>query len=114
RVVGCTDGVATGDRPLTVGSSLPGFHVVACVPGRELALQGGHRFSTYSLTFRLETVGPDRSLLRAETRAVFPGAAGAVYRLLVIRSGGHAIVTRRILSTVRRAAERRPTPLGTN
>ncbi|MFF1509300.1 hypothetical protein [Streptomyces sp. NPDC058326] len=90
-----------GARPIAEGSEFPGFRVAAVVPGRELALRGGHRFSSYSLVFRIEELTEGRCRLRAETRAVFPGAAGWVYRLLVIRSGGHALGMRRMLAGYR-------------
>ncbi|MET9675055.1 hypothetical protein ABZY68_18445 [Streptomyces sp. NPDC006482] len=91
-----------GPRPLAEGSEYPGFRAVRVVPGRELALEGRHRFSTYSLVFRLDELGDGRSRLTAETRAVFPGAAGRAYRLLVIGSGGHAFGMRRLLAGYRR------------
>ncbi|RSS51290.1 hypothetical protein [Streptomyces sp. WAC01280] len=95
---------AGGPRPLAEGSAFPGFRVAGFVPGRELALRGRHRFSTYSLVFRIEDLGDGRSRLRAETRAAFPGAAGRVYRLLVISSGGHVFGMRRLLASCSRAA----------
>jgi hypothetical protein len=108
RAVGSADRTASGPRPLAEGSTLPGFRVVTAVPGRELVLQGRHRFSSYALTFRLEPVGADRSRLRAESRAAFPGWAGAAYRLLLLRTGGHVVLTRRLLAGIRRRAERSP------
>ncbi|MGW5866479.1 hypothetical protein ACWFRJ_30325 [Streptomyces sp. NPDC055239] len=102
RLVGAVDRTAAGPRPLAEGSTLPGFRVAAAVPGRELVLTGRHRFSSYALIFRLEHVGPGRSRLRAESRAVFPGPAGGVYRLLVIGTGGHAVGMRRLLAAIRR------------
>jgi hypothetical protein len=42
--------------------------------------------------------------LRAETRARFPGPFGALYRLLVVSSGAHALLTRRLLEGVRHRA----------
>ncbi|WP_435969560.1 hypothetical protein [Streptomyces sp. Qhu_M48] len=101
RVRGVPRGHA-GVRPLAEGSEYPGFRVVRVLPGRELALEGRHRFSTYSLVFRIQELTDGRCRLRAETRAVFPGAAGWVYRLLVIRSGGHALGMRRMLDGYRR------------
>ncbi|MFE7273133.1 hypothetical protein [Streptomyces sp. NPDC057623] len=80
----------------------PGFHVVTSVPGRELALAGSHRFSTYVLVFRLEEAGADRTRVEAESRAAFPGATGRLYRLLVIGTRGHAWAVRRM---VRKAGE---------
>jgi hypothetical protein len=105
RVVGCADRTASGPRPLGVGSTFPGFRVAAAVPGRELVLEGRHRFSSYALIFHLDEVGPGRSRLRAESRAEFPGAAGRLYRLLVISTGGHVLGVRRLLSAVRRRSE---------
>ncbi|MFJ8363317.1 hypothetical protein [Streptomyces sp. NPDC093984] len=102
RLVGCADRAASGPRPLAEGSTLPGFRVVSVVPGRELVLCGRHRFSSYALIFRLEPAGPGRSRLRAETRALFPGLAGGLYRRLVIGTGGHAAGMRRLLSAIRR------------
>jgi len=105
RAVGCADTQASGPRPLATGSTIPGFHVTAAAPGRELLLEGSHRFSTYALGFRLDPLGPDRTRLRAETRAAFPGATGGLYRLLVIRTGGHVVGVRRLLGAVRRRAQ---------
>lgn len=105
RLVGAEDRAASGPRPLAAGSTLPGFRVATAVPGRELVLTGRHRFSSYALTFRLEETGAGRSLLRAESRAVFPGPAGGVYRALVIGTGGHVVGMRRLLRAVRRRAE---------
>lgn len=107
RAVGCTDRTASGPRPLAVGSTLPGFHVTAAVPGTELVLEGRHRFSAYALIFRLAPDGADGSRLVAETRATFPGFAGGIYRLLVIGSRGHGVAVRRMLSTVKRRSEPR-------
>ncbi|PZH10121.1 hypothetical protein C1I97_14075 [Streptomyces sp. NTH33] len=102
RLVGCADRAASGPRPLAEGSAVPGFRVVAAVPGRELVLVGRHRFSSYALVFRLEPAGPGRSRLRAQTRAAFPGAAGGLYRRLVIGTGGHAAGMRRLLAAIGR------------
>ena len=104
RLVGCRDNGSTGPRPLAEGSTTPGFRVVRVLPGAELVLDGRHRFSSYALTFCLEAAGRDRSRLRAETRAAFPGRAGALYRLLVIGTRGHVVAVRRLLSAVDRAS----------
>jgi hypothetical protein len=106
RLLGCEDSAPAGPRPLAVGSAIPGFHVAAAEPRSELALVGRHRFSRYALTFRLDDLGPDRTRLRAETRAEFPGLHGAAYRALVIGTRGHVLVTRRLLDAVKRRAER--------
>jgi hypothetical protein len=105
RAVGCVSHTASGPRPLAEGSTVPGFRIAAAVPGAELVLEGRHRFSEYALTFRLDNIGADRTRLRAETRAVFPGVAGGVYRLLVIGTGGHVVAVRRMLSTIKRRSE---------
>jgi hypothetical protein len=105
RLVGCADTEASGPRPLETGSAVTGFHVENAEPRRELALAGSHRFSNYALIFRLE----DRSggiLLRAETRAEFPGIKGSAYRALVIGTRVHVLATRRLLAAVKRLAER--------
>ncbi|MGW7728362.1 hypothetical protein ACWGJ6_34260 [Streptomyces canus] len=105
RLVGVVDRTASGPRPLAEGSAFPGFRVADAIPGQELVLVGRHHFSTYALVFRLEETSPGRTRLQAETRARFPGPGGALYRLLVISSGAHALLTGRLLATVRRRAE---------
>jgi hypothetical protein len=103
RLVGCRDRRPLGPRPLTAGSAVPGFRVAAADPPARLVLDGVHRFSVYTLTFRLL---PDAAgtRLEAHTDATFPGALGAVYRLLVIGSGFHKVATRSIVARVRRRA----------
>ncbi|MDQ0579737.1 hypothetical protein [Streptomyces rishiriensis] len=107
RLVGATDRTASGPGPLVEGATLHGFRVAEALAGRELVLVGGHRFSSYALVFRLTETGPGRTRLCAETRAAFPGRAGALYRGLVVGTGGHGVVVRRMLASVRRRAERR-------
>jgi hypothetical protein len=102
RLVGCADRTASGPRPLAEGSTVPGFRVIVADPGRQLVLAGRHRFSSYTLAFRLDPAGPGRSRLRAETRAAFPGPSGRLYRRLVIGTGGHAAGMRRLLSAIGR------------
>jgi hypothetical protein len=106
RLLGCADNAASGPRPLATGSVLPGFHVETAERPRELALSGRHRFSDYALIFRLDEQGEGRTVLRAETRAAFPGLKGRVYRAMVIGTRMHVLVTRRILDATRRSAER--------
>jgi len=105
RIVGCTDQAVSGPRPLAEGSTMPGFRVTLAIPESGLRLEGGHRFSSYAFIFRLEPIGPNQSLLRAESRADFPGLAGGVYRLLVVGTGGHAIAVRRFLAGIKRRVE---------
>lgn len=105
RLLGCADIKASGPRPLAPSSVFPGFHVEAAERPSELVLVGRHRFSDYALAFRIES-HEDRSTLHAETRAAFPGLKGAAYKTLVIRTRGHVLVTRRLLSAVKARAER--------
>ncbi len=105
RLLGCEDVEPSGPRPLAEGSALPGFHVAAADAPTELALAGSHRFSNYALIFRLDEISPQRSRLRAETRAEFPGLKGAVYRTLVIGTRLHVLATRRIIVAARRRVE---------
>jgi hypothetical protein len=104
-LLGCEERRA-GGSPGELGSTVPGFRVARSVPPRELALRGRHRFSEYSLVFRVDDLGGGRSRVRAETRAEFPGRAGAVYRALVIGTRGHRVAVRRILRAVARRAAR--------
>jgi hypothetical protein len=87
------------------GETLAGFRVARSDPPRRLALEGRHRFSRYRLTFEIEPGGAG-SRVRAVTHAEFPGLRGALYRAAVVGSGGHRIVTRRILKSIARRAER--------
>lgn len=106
RLLGCEDVSTSGPRPLALGSAFPGFHVETAEAPRKIVLAGSHRFSDYALIFRLEELDDDRTRLRAETRAFFPGFKGGVYRTLVIGTRGHVLVTRRLLGTIKRRAER--------
>ncbi|MSO40826.1 MAG: hypothetical protein EXQ70_02830 [Solirubrobacterales bacterium] len=105
RSLGCAQ--TESDGPIgEIGSTRPGFIVARVVAPAVLALEGRHRFSRYGLVFRLETTRDKRTLLRAETRAEFPGIKGRAYRALVIGTRGHVLVVNRILRAVRRRAER--------
>jgi hypothetical protein len=105
RLLGCADLEPSGPRPLAAGSVFPGFHVERAEPARELDLRGRHRFSDYALIFRLDELDGDRTRLRAETRAAFPGFKGRTYRALVIGTRMHVLVTRRVLAAAQRRAE---------
>lgn len=106
RLLACEDTEPSGPGPLAQGSAFPGFHVETAEPPDKLALAGRHRFSTYLLRFRLEDAGAGRTRLTAETRAVFPGLKGGIYRALVIGTRMHVVVTRRLLTAAKRRAER--------
>jgi hypothetical protein len=89
---------------VAVGDTIPGFAVEEVRAARHLALAGHHRFARYELTFELEAVAPERTRLAAVTHAEFPGVRGRIYRALVIGSGGHRVVARRLLRRVRSRA----------
>lgn len=101
RALGCDPDAATATFDGSVGQAVPGFRVAAAEPERRLELRGRHRFSRYSLTFVL-----DGDRLSAQTHAIFPGLHGRLYRLAVIGTRGHRVVTRRLLAQVARRAAR--------
>lgn len=76
-----------------------GFTLEEATPPRRLALKGRHLFAVYRLVYELDPEA-DGVRLRALTFAAFPGLRGKVYRALVIGSGGHRIVVRRMLRRV--------------
>jgi hypothetical protein len=98
RILGCDPAEATAELTGRPGESVPGFRVEDADPGRRLVLRGRHRFSSYELTFVL-----DGDRLRAQTRAAFPGVLGKLYRAAVIGTGGHRLITRRLLRQIARA-----------
>lgn len=104
-LLGCEPSAPSGPRPLAEGSAIPGFSVARAEAGSELALAGRHRYSEYALVFRLEG-GDGATRLRAETRAVFPGASGRLYRAGVIGTRTHILMTMRLLNAVKQRAER--------
>lgn len=89
---------ATSTFDGNAGDAVPGFRVAKSEPGHSLTLRGHHRFSHYQLSFLI-----DDSRLRAQSYGTFPGPHGLLYRNAVIGSGGHRIITRRLL---RQIAER--------
>jgi hypothetical protein len=99
RLLGCAEPDADFPRAIV------GFRVARLERPAVISLQGEHRFSSYSLWFLVEP-GPESTILRAETRALFPGPAGRVYRALVIGTGGHIVIVRRMLTAIKRRAER--------
>jgi hypothetical protein len=101
RVLGCDPARGTAEFAGRPGDAVPGFRVAEAEPGRRLVLRGRHRFSDYSLTFEL-----DGQEVRAVSRGRFPGVLGRLYRAAVIGSGGHRLITRRMLRRIARAAWR--------
>jgi hypothetical protein len=102
RLLGTRPRRAAGD-PLVEGSTIPGFAVVRAVRPTRLTLAGRHRFARYELTFHLEPDG-DTTLVRAESRAEFPGPAGRLYERAVVGSRGHIVAVRRMLARIAREA----------
>lgn len=103
RTVGA---VLLGARPstfsgelLTTGSTIPGFAVVRVRAPELLVLQGAHRFSRYTLVFRLDS-RQGGTTISAVTAARFPGLHGKLYRALVIGSGLHRRAVRRLLHRI--------------
>jgi hypothetical protein len=84
------------DDPTTVPF---GFSLEEARPPQLLALRGRHLFAAYRLVFELDPEH-DGVRLRALTFAAFPGVHGRAYRALVIGSGAHRIVVRRMLKRV--------------
>lgn len=106
-ILGCSDRKSTG-RLGTVGATIPGFRVTASDPPTMLRLDGRHRFSRYALTFTVEPRGPLRSRVFAESRAIFPGRLGTVYRILVLGSRGHVVAVNGLLRHIKQIAEEGP------
>ena len=104
-LLGTADRRAHGD-PAEPGSTITGFRIARADSPVELVLEGEHRFSRYALIFHLEALPGQRARVRAETRAAFPGLHGRAYRALVIGTGGHVLVVKRLLRAVRARAER--------
>ncbi len=105
-LLGCVHRGTSYTVPPVEGQEANGFRVESVRPPTRLVLEGRHRFAMYRLSFFIEPLAEGRSHLRARTDALFPGFLGAVYRALVIGTGGHEIVVRRMLAGVARRAER--------
>jgi hypothetical protein len=86
--------------PADPSSTPTGFTLDTATPPERLSLKGRHPFSRYELVFELDEDGPDRTILRAQTWAEFPGFHGRIYKALVIGSGGHKVVVRRLLRRI--------------
>ncbi|MFQ6394209.1 hypothetical protein ACLMAJ_12185 [Nocardia sp. KC 131] len=81
-----------------------GFVLDAAEPPARLALSGRHWFARYALIFELDDEGPSRTRVRARSWGEFPGLHGKIYRALVIGSGGHQVIVRRMLRQIEAAA----------
>lgn len=107
RALGSSELRASGPRPLSPGSTLPGFRVATADEPRALTLDGSHRFARHEMIFDLSDLEEGRTELAVVTRAEFPGPIGSLYRTMVIGTGGHVIATRRLLRSIGREAEAR-------
>ena len=105
RFLECREQGSEREFEATPEETLAGFRVASADPPRRLALEGRHRFSRYGLTFEIEPAR-EGSRVRAVTHAEFPGLRGRLYRAAVVGSGGHRIITRRLLKSIARRAER--------
>jgi hypothetical protein len=103
RLLGCEPASTAGNWP-AVGSSVPGFGVVAADRPHLLVVEGRHRFSRYGIVVRVEPA-PGGARVAAESRAAFPGLLGTGYRLAVVGTGGHALGVHRLLRHVASQAE---------
>ncbi|WP_019927039.1 hypothetical protein [Nocardia sp. BMG111209] len=104
-VIGTEPRSAGGTLP-ELGATVPGFAVTESAPDDHLTLAGRHRFSRYRLSFHL-AADPAGTILTARSAAAFPGLYGLGYRMLVIRSGAHRMIVRRMLRDIARTAGRR-------
>jgi hypothetical protein len=82
-----------------------GFKLEEATRPQRLSLKGRHLFARYRLAFEL---APDHGYtrVRALTWAAFPGLHGKAYRALVIGSGAHRVVVRRMLGRIAAQARR--------
>ena len=108
KVIGVKPDRKSG-RPGEQGSSQVGFGVAESVEPERLALAGRHHFSRYNLIWTIRDLGDGRSSIAATTRAEFPGVHGRIYKALVIDSGAHERITRRMVASVARRAAGRTT-----
>jgi hypothetical protein len=105
RLLGCEPARRSGWETASVGAAVPGFRIVTAEPPVLLTIAGRHRFSTYGIVLHVDPSGT-RSRCAAESRAEFPGVAGALYRAAVIGTHGHVLAVRRLLGSIKRTAER--------
>ncbi len=87
-------------------TELAGFRIATSRAPEILGLKGRHRFSAYELNFRVEALAGNRSVVRAETRAAFPGLAGRAYEAAVIGTSGHVVAVNSLLGAIATRAER--------
>ena len=111
KALGCRERRLSRPFLMENGDKLVGFRVLASRPPEELVLEGEHHFASYALIFRIGS-RDGITTVTIETRATFPGAKGYVYRELVVATGLHAQIVRRLLKGLRRRAEWNQRPSG--
>lgn len=90
-------------------SSVPtGFVLDEARPQKRFALKGRHPFAVYRWVFELDAEGPQRTRVRSQTWANFPGLHGKIYRALVIGTGGHRVAVRWTLKRIAAQAQTAP------
>jgi hypothetical protein len=101
-LLGCAHSGMSFTVPPLEGQEVNGFQVAKVESPHRLILEGRHRFASYRLSFFVDSLveGQGRSRLRARTDANFPGFLGAMYRALVISSGAHAFIVRRMVRSI--------------
>jgi hypothetical protein len=104
RLLGCSNVDLPRPGP-GAPEAIVGFRVARAERPLLIALEGEHRFSRYTLTFQIELTDCSSCIVTAETRAVFPGRTGRLYRQAVIGTGAHVFVVRRLLSSIKHRAE---------
>ena len=104
-LLGCAHRGASYTVPPVAGQESNGFRVAEVGEPERLVLEGRHRFATYRLSFLIEPLGEKRSRVRARTDALFHGWHGAIYRTLVIGSGAHEILAKRMLKGIASRAD---------
>jgi hypothetical protein len=105
RLLGCSNVDLPRPGP-GAPEAIVGFRVARAERPLLIALEGEHHFSRYALIFQIEPADGSSCIVKAETRAAFPGRAGRIYRGAVIGTGGHVFVVRRLLSSIKHQAER--------
>ena len=80
-----------------------GFEIVATRPHQDVTLAGRHRFATYRLVLGVATDHAE-ARITADTFARFPGLRGRLYRVLLMRTHAHQVVTRHMLRQIGRRA----------
>lgn len=103
KILKCRERVPSRPFALDSGAELAGFRIEsvdeACV-----VMSGEHRFARYELIFECGRMSGITSV-NAETRARFLGVKGFIYKLLVVGTGAHRRVVKRILRGLKKRAE---------